>query len=114
MGLFAPGRRHAFLGQPGHDGQGSAGLATDRVIRWFQLQPSMHVAINTGRPKSMREMTLRSLNALGSMHRVEFDETLVFMNRTGLPEDPGPRSRRCAGSVRPGTASWPWSITSPH
>jgi hypothetical protein len=57
------------------------------VIRWFQLQPRMHVAINTGRPESMREMTLGTLNALGSFHRVTFDPALLFMNATGRPED---------------------------
>lgn len=57
------------------------------VIRWFQLQPQMHVAINTGRPESMREMTLSSLNALGSVHRVAFDEALLFMKASGRPED---------------------------
>jgi phosphoglycolate phosphatase-like HAD superfamily hydrolase len=57
------------------------------VIRWFQLQPRMHVAINTGRPESMRDMTLSSLNALGSVHRVAFDETLLFMSPTGCPDD---------------------------
>jgi len=57
------------------------------VIRWFQLRPGMRVAINTGRPESMREATLRSLNALGSLHRVTFDDDLLFMNATGTPGD---------------------------
>jgi hypothetical protein len=53
------------------------------VIRWFQLQPGIHVALNTGRPESMRELTLASLNALGALHRVSFRSELLFMNRTG-------------------------------
>ena len=40
------------------------------VIRWFQLQPRTRVALNTGRPESMRELTLGSLNALGALFRV--------------------------------------------
>ena len=39
------------------------------VIRWFQLHPRTHMAINTGRPESMRELTVASLNALGAVHR---------------------------------------------
>ena len=57
------------------------------VIRWFQLQPRMHVALNTGRPESMREMTLSSLNALGRQHRVSFETELVFMNRSDGDQD---------------------------
>jgi hypothetical protein len=57
------------------------------VIRWFQLQPRTHVALNTGRPESMREPTLTSLNALGRAHRVTFEPELLYMNRTGREED---------------------------
>ncbi len=53
------------------------------LIRWFQLQPRIHVALNTGRPESMRELTLASLNALGKVHRVVFEPELLFMNRAG-------------------------------
>lgn len=60
------------------------------VIRWFQLQPRMHVALNTGRAESMRELTLGSLNALGAMHRVAFEPELLFMNRTGADDDVAP------------------------
>ena len=35
------------------------------VIRWFQLQNSTFVGLNTSRPERMRTDTLRSLNALG-------------------------------------------------
>ncbi len=57
------------------------------AIRWFQLQPRMHVALNTGRPETMRAMTLASLNSLGRLHRVTFDPDLLFMNRSGAEED---------------------------
>lgn len=50
------------------------------VIRWFQLQPRTHVALNTGRSESMRELTLTSLNALGRLHRVRFSSDLLVMN----------------------------------
>ncbi len=49
------------------------------VIRWFQIQPGTVVAINTGRPESMRGETLESLNALGASHRARFDPGLLFM-----------------------------------
>jgi hypothetical protein len=50
------------------------------VIRWFQIQPNTFVGLNTGRPESLREETLRSLNALGKEHRVDFRSDLLFMN----------------------------------
>ncbi len=50
------------------------------VIRWFQLQPSTFIGLNTGRPESAREETLRSLNELGKEWRVAFDNALLFMN----------------------------------
>ena len=53
------------------------------VIRWFQLQPRTHVALNTGRAESMRAVTLDSLNALGAFHRVTFEPDLLFMNPSG-------------------------------
>jgi beta-phosphoglucomutase-like phosphatase (HAD superfamily) len=60
------------------------------VIRWFQLQPRTHVALNTGRPESMRELTLAALNALGRVHRVAFGSELLFMAPTadmnGVPD----------------------------
>jgi hypothetical protein len=49
------------------------------VIRWFQLQPRTHVALNTGRAHQMREDTLESLNAIGAAYRVRFDPKLLFM-----------------------------------
>lgn len=53
------------------------------VIRWFQLQPRTDVALNTGRPESLREATLRSLNALGCACRVSFSSPLLRMNADG-------------------------------
>jgi hypothetical protein len=49
------------------------------VIRWFQIQPRTHIALNTGRPESMRRVTLDSLNAIGASSRVRFDPELLFM-----------------------------------
>jgi hypothetical protein len=56
------------------------------VIRWFQLQPSTFVGLNTGRPESLRAETLRSLNALGREYRVRFDDELLHM-APGTPAD---------------------------
>jgi hypothetical protein len=48
------------------------------VIRWFQLQPRTHVALNTGRPDGMRDLTLRSLNTIGRAYRVAFPPELLL------------------------------------
>jgi hypothetical protein len=48
------------------------------VIRWFQLQPRTHVALNTGRPHRMRKDTLESLNTIGAAYRVRFEPQLLF------------------------------------
>jgi hypothetical protein len=53
------------------------------VIRWFQLQPSTNVALNTGRPEELRDLTLRSLNEVARHHRVAFDDALLWMNPRG-------------------------------
>jgi hypothetical protein len=53
------------------------------VIRWFQLQPSTCVALNTGRPEEIRELTLQGLNSLGKAYRVTFDSELLCMNPCG-------------------------------
>jgi beta-phosphoglucomutase-like phosphatase (HAD superfamily) len=53
------------------------------VIRWFQLQPATCVALNTGRPEELRDLTLRSLNALGKASRVTFRSDLLCMNPHG-------------------------------
>ena len=57
------------------------------VIRWFQIQPGTHVALNTGRPEAMRRLTLDSLNAVGEASRVRFDPELLFMrsDATAVP-----------------------------
>jgi hypothetical protein len=57
------------------------------VIRWFQLQSSTYVGLNTSRPERMRADTLRSLNALGRDLRVEFDRDLLHMNESGHQAD---------------------------
>ena len=56
------------------------------VIRWFQLQPNTKVGLVTGRPETLRESTLRSLNVLGKLHRVEFSSDLLYMNQIGWEE----------------------------
>ena len=38
------------------------------VIRWFQIQPGVRIAFNTGRPESMRRITIDSLNAVEGLH----------------------------------------------
>jgi hypothetical protein len=53
------------------------------VIRWFQGQPKTAVGINTGRPESIRDDTLRSLNSAGRPHNVVFTHNLLFMNPSG-------------------------------
>lgn len=53
------------------------------VIRWFQLQPNTKVGLVTGRPETLRESTLCSLNVLGKLHRVEFLSELLYMNPIG-------------------------------
>ena len=50
------------------------------VIRWFQLQPNTFVGLVTGRPETVREDTLRSLNNLGKPYRVRFSSELLYMN----------------------------------
>ena len=50
------------------------------MIRWFQLQRHTDVALVTGRPEALRDVTLRSLNKLGEPHRVCFSDELLLMN----------------------------------
>jgi hypothetical protein len=57
------------------------------VIRWFQIQPSTSVALNTGRPASLRRDTLASLATLGREHRVRFAPELLHMNPDGWEAD---------------------------
>ena len=56
------------------------------VVRWFQLQPNTFVGLNTGRPESLREITLRSLNQLGKEYKVQFTQELLHMNPSGWEE----------------------------
>jgi len=56
------------------------------VIRWFQLQPRTGVAVNTGRPESLRLETLRVLNQLGEEYRVRFHSERLFMRADGQPD----------------------------
>lgn len=51
------------------------------VIAWLQSQPKTFVALNTGRPESMRDPTLRCLNHLGKTHKASFTSELLFMRR---------------------------------
>jgi phosphoglycolate phosphatase-like HAD superfamily hydrolase len=55
------------------------------VIRWFQIQPGTRVALNTGRPESMRRTTLDSLNTIGEAARVRFEPELLFMRGERVP-----------------------------
>lgn len=50
------------------------------MIRWFQLQPYTTVGLLTGRPETLRAMTLRSLNEVGKPHCVVFDTDVLMMN----------------------------------
>lgn len=56
------------------------------VIRWFELQPRTVVALNTGRPEALRDLTLQSLNAVAKAYRVSFRSELLCMNRHGWGE----------------------------
>jgi phosphoglycolate phosphatase-like HAD superfamily hydrolase len=58
------------------------------VIRWFQLQPNTSVGLNTSRSETLREDTLRILNALGEEYHVRFDDALISLN-TGVPAPQG-------------------------
>ncbi len=49
------------------------------VIRWFQMQPDAYVGLNTARPDSLRNDTLRSLNKLGQEYKVSFTDELLYM-----------------------------------
>ena len=63
------------------------------VIRWFQLQPGTHVVLNTGRPESMRRVTLDSLNAVGEAVRVRFEPELLFMRGDETASVAGTKAR---------------------
>lgn len=57
------------------------------VIRWFQLQPQTVVALNTGRPEPLRDLTLQSLNEVARAYRVSFDSEHLCMNPRGWDEE---------------------------
>ncbi len=57
------------------------------VIRWFQLQPNTTVGLLTGRPESLRRVTLNSLNAIGDDHQVVFDDNVLIMNPKDWDQD---------------------------
>jgi len=57
------------------------------VIRWFQLQPNTIVGLNTGRPESLRNDTLMSLNKLGKEFKVQFASKLLHMNPLGWEQE---------------------------
>lgn len=52
------------------------------VIRWFQIQINTFVGLNTGRPVTLKEDTLKSLNKLGEEFRVHFVDELLQMNKS--------------------------------
>ena len=52
------------------------------VIAWLQGQPNTFVGLNTGRPESMRESTLRCLSRLGRFQQASFTSELLFMRST--------------------------------
>ncbi|MBA1147205.1 hypothetical protein H0Z60_09035 [Ectothiorhodospiraceae bacterium WFHF3C12] len=68
------------------------------LIRWFQLQPGTHVALNTARPECQRLDTLRLLNSLGREFRVRFTSDLLFM-RADADEDVSTAKTRCMASL---------------
>lgn len=53
------------------------------MIRWFQIHPDTEVALVSGRPEALRDVTLRSLNNLGAPYRVRFSSDMLFMNPEG-------------------------------
>ncbi|MFW9902973.1 MAG: HAD family hydrolase [Candidatus Thorarchaeota archaeon] len=56
------------------------------VIRWFQIQYTA-VGLNTGRPETLRDETLQSLNTLGKEFRVKFDDKFLWMRKSPSEED---------------------------
>ncbi|HDQ07851.1 MAG TPA: hypothetical protein ENN44_03620 [Methanoculleus sp.] len=77
-----------------HRWSAEAALASHRpytgvleVIRWFQLQPRTSVGLNTARDETLRETTLRSLNAIGREFKVRFSSELLHMNPGGWEEE---------------------------
>jgi hypothetical protein len=63
------------------------------VITWLQNQPNTLVGLNTGRPESMRESTLRCLNRLGRFQQASFASELLFMRSTDFEISAIPSSK---------------------
>lgn len=61
------------------------------AIRWFQMQPNTAVGLNTGRPESIREDTLNSLNRLGQEYKVYFSNELLYMRTSN--DQPTPEAK---------------------
>jgi hypothetical protein len=57
------------------------------VLRWFQLQPNTTVGLLTGRPESLRKVTLHSLNTIAETQQVIFDNDLLMMNPGDWEQD---------------------------
>jgi hypothetical protein len=70
------------------------------VIRWFQSQPSTQVVLNTGRVERLRNVTLRSLNALGKAYRVRFESDLLWMNPHREGRSVADSKRACLSCLR--------------
>lgn len=57
------------------------------VIRWFQIQPDTYVALNSGRPESIRAETLCCINKIGRRFKVAFSNDLLYLNCGGWDGD---------------------------
>ena len=84
------------------------------VIRWLQSRKKTFVGLNTGRPETMRQETLQSLNRIGRPLDVVFHDHLLFMNPHPLGGK-GSRNRRWRGPAFGrgwASGSWPLRTTS--
>lgn len=73
---------------PRHPAAGAAAgqppfAAVVAAMRWFAAQPDTWVGLNTGRPESLREETLHTLNALAVDHGLTFHPHLLVMCPAG-------------------------------
>ena len=66
------------------------------MIRWFQLQPDTSVGLLTGRPETLRDVTLQSLNRLGGPDHVQFSDEVLVMN-PGTSEEEDVAGSKIAG-----------------
>ncbi len=89
MGLFAPGRRHAFFGQPGHDGAGQC-RARDRPRDPVVPAPAEHAPRDQHRPT---EIDARDDAALAQRARIHAPGRIRRDARVhesdGAPRGPG-------------------------